>query len=93
MSTTHEDITRWFTTGIERGARYMLVIVDTWDKLSHQYRKRFFFVKAGRELLTISMMQGEFAAMAPVLDALVGSFALVDTLEQTGPGDRESQPE
>jgi hypothetical protein len=74
-------------------AGYEAVVVDTWDKLSHQYRKRFLFVKFGEDLLTIYMMRGEFEAMEPVFDALVASLVLVDSLEVSGPGDRESQPE
>lgn len=72
-------------------AGHEAMVVDTWDRLSHQHRKRFLFVGAGEGLLTIYMMQGEFEAMEPAFDALVTSLVLVDSLVVSTPGDRESQ--
>jgi hypothetical protein len=74
-------------------AGHEAVVVDTWDKLSHQYRKRFLFVRVREELLTIYMMRGEFDAMEAVFDSLVASLALVDSLGVAGPDVRESEPE
>jgi hypothetical protein len=74
-------------------AGHEAVVVDTWDKLSHQYRKRFLFVKIRKDLLTIYMMRGEFETMEPIFDTLVASLVLVDSLEVSGPGGRESKPE
>lgn len=31
MAASREDIERWFNEGVETGARYMLVICDTYD--------------------------------------------------------------
>ena len=42
--------TRFELGGIEA------VVAETRDRLSHQYRKRFLFVKAGNDLLTIYTM-------------------------------------
>ena len=69
------------------------VIVDTWDRISHQYRKRFFFLKADTSLLAVYTMRGEIEITEPAFDTLVASFAFVDSLEQATAGDRESQPQ
>jgi hypothetical protein len=74
-------------------AGHEAVVVDTWDRLSHQHRKRFLFVKIREDLLTIYMMRGEFEAMEPAFDSLVASLVLVDSLGVSGSDDRESQPE
>jgi hypothetical protein len=58
------------------------LIVDTWDRLSHQHRKRFCFVQGKGPLLVIYMMQGKFETVQPDFDALIASIALVDPATQ-----------
>jgi hypothetical protein len=60
------------------------VTVDTWDRLSHQFRKRFVFVAVGESLVGVYTLQGEFAAMAETVDALVASLTVVDSLPRPG---------
>lgn len=72
-----EAARRRFTVGDHEA-----MTVDTWDKLSHQHRKRFAFVVVGDELVTFSMLQGDFALMAEPIDSLAASLVVVDTLAQ-----------
>lgn len=72
---------------------HQAVVVQTWDKLSHLWPKKFFFLKTEESLLTIYMMQGEFAAMEPAFDDLVTSFALADSLQQNGLDHGQGQTE
>ena len=39
------------------------VTLDTWDRVSHQYRKRFLFVEAGGVVLAVHMSMGQFESM------------------------------
>ena len=57
-------------------------IVDTWDRLSHQHRRRFCFVQGNGPMLVIYTMPGEFDTVQPVFDALIASVALVDSVAQ-----------
>jgi hypothetical protein len=59
-------------------------LIDTWDNVSHQYPKRFLFVKNRGSLLVLYTMGGQFEAMAPVFDSLAASLAYVDPVQQTG---------
>lgn len=56
------------------------VTIDTWDWLSHDFRKRFVFVANARSLLAISMVGGQFETMAEAFAAVTGSLAFVDSL-------------
>ncbi|MCK9995765.1 MAG: hypothetical protein KAH56_05750 [Candidatus Krumholzibacteria bacterium] len=56
------------------------VMVDTWDHLSHQYRKRYVFVVNEMDILAIYMMQGRFEAMEETFDSLLAGIAFADTL-------------
>jgi hypothetical protein len=60
------------------------VTVDTWDRLSHEYRKRFVFVNNERSLLAISMMPGQLEAMEEAFDTLTASLSFVDSLVAPG---------
>jgi hypothetical protein len=61
------------------------VVIDTWDRLSHQWRKRFCFVKGRGPLIAIFTMQGEFEKLEPVFDALISSVVLADSLREAQP--------
>jgi hypothetical protein len=61
------------------------VVIDTWDRLSHQWRKRFCFVRGKGPLLAIFMMQGEFEDLQPVFDELIASVVLPDSLPEAQP--------
>jgi hypothetical protein len=64
------------------------VIVDTWDRLSHQHRKRFVFVPGEGRPLVIYTQLGEFEAMRADLDSLIASIAVADTTAGTVVGDQ-----
>jgi hypothetical protein len=69
-------------------AGHEALTVDTWDKLSHQYRKRFVFVAVDNSLMAIHTMQGRFEDLVADFDALISSFTVVDTLHRAvGDGD------
>ncbi len=68
-------------------------IIDTWDHLSHQYRKRYLFVINDKSLLVIYTMQGRFEMMEPAFTELTASLAFVDSLGQAGLPDDGNQPE
>jgi hypothetical protein len=68
------------------------MVVDTWDHLSHEYRKRYLFALNDRSLLVVYTMSGQFEKMEPTFTELTGSIAFVDSLEQTGLPDREDHP-
>jgi hypothetical protein len=55
--------------------------IDTWDNTSHEFRKRYVFVRDKRNLLAIHMMQGKFADMKAPFGDLVASLAYTDSLE------------
>lgn len=57
------------------------VLVETWDRVSHQWPKRFLFVWTGQDFVVAYTMAGTVEEAAPVFDALLGSFALADTLQ------------
>jgi len=60
------------------------VEIDTWDHISHQYRKRYVFVMDERKILAITMMQGKFETMEATFDGLLASIAFVDSLDGVG---------
>jgi hypothetical protein len=76
-------------TPIQIGSQEGL-IVDTWDRLSHQYRKRFCFVQGNGPLLVVYMKQGRFEDLQPDFDALVASIAFADSTTQAV-GDSQPQ--
>lgn len=59
------------------------VAIDTWDRLSHQFRKRYVFVDDGDMLLGIYMMTGEFEAMESTFAEVVASITFADSLVST----------
>ncbi len=58
-------------------------MIDTWDHVSHQYRRRYLFVLNQDKLLVLYTMQGQFELMEPAFTDLANSLAFVDT---TGAG-------
>ena len=48
--------------------------VDTWDRLSHDYRQRFLFVVSEGHLLVVHTDLGALSEMEEALDALAGSL-------------------
>ena len=56
------------------------VTVDTWDRVSHEHRKRFLIVVNDRSLLVLHTPQGQFETMAETFAGLAASLAFVDTL-------------
>lgn len=68
-------------TPLEIGSHKGL-IVDTWDRLSHQHRKRFCFVQGNGPMLVIYTLHGTFEAVQADFDALIASVALVDSTTQ-----------
>jgi hypothetical protein len=56
------------------------VTIDTWDHLSHQWRKRFVFVDDGGRYLAMYTMLGQFETMETAFDSLVTSLAFTDSL-------------
>ena len=56
-------------------------MIDTWDHVSHQYRKRYVFVMNERSLLALYMMQGQFELMDSAFEGLKVSLAFTDTLD------------
>lgn len=56
-------------------------LVDTWDRLSHQWRKRFLFVEAGYDVVAFYTMSGQLETMEPVFNTIMSSFALADSLQ------------
>ena len=69
------------------------MVVDTWDHVSHQYRKRYLFVLNDRSLLVVYTMSGQFENMEPAFNELTASIAFVDSVEQTGLRDGKDNPE
>jgi|GEM_PF-4557946 len=63
-------------------------MIETWDVVSHQYRKRFLFVINERELLGLYTQQGQFELMEPAFTEMAGSMAFIDT---TGGGGDKAQ--
>lgn len=57
--------------------------IDTWDLLSHEYRKSYVFVNNGGDLLAIYMMQGRFENMEAAFGELLASFTFTDSLAIT----------
>jgi hypothetical protein len=55
-------------------------LVDTWDKVSHQYRKRYLLVLNGRTLLVMYTMQGKFDNMAAAFDRMTASLTFADSV-------------
>ncbi len=55
-------------------------MIDTWDHVSHQYRKRYLFVLNQKKLLVLYTMQGRFELMEPAFTEMANSLAIVDTL-------------
>lgn len=49
--------------------------VDTWDRLSHDYRQRFLFVVSEGHLLVVHTALGAFSEMEEALDSLAGSLS------------------
>ena len=68
-------------------------VIDTWDHLSHQYRKRYLFVINEKSLLAVYTMQGRFESMERIFNELTASLAFVDSLQQAGLPDGGNQPE
>ena len=66
-------------------------IVDTWDRLSHQHRKRFCFVQGKRRLLAIYMAQGKFEIVQPALDELIASVTFPSVTGASVTGDSTAQ--
>lgn len=62
-------------------------LIDTWETVSHQYRKRYLFVLNERSLLALYTMQGRFENMAETFDMMATSLAFIDSVEQTGLSD------
>lgn len=60
------------------------VTVDTWDRVSHEYRERYLIVLDSRSLLVVHTMQGQFETMAEAFDGLAASLAFADTLAGNG---------
>lgn len=54
--------------------------IDTWDRMSHQYRKRFVFVNDQERYLAVYTQLGKFEAMETAFDSLVTSIAFTDSL-------------
>ncbi len=54
-------------------------MIDTWDHVSHEYRKRYLFVINQRKLLVLYTMQGRFEVVEPAFTAMANSLAFVDT--------------
>lgn len=69
------------------------MVVDTWDHVSHEYRKRYLFALNKGRLLTVYTMSGQFEKMEPSFNEIAASIAFVDTVEQAGLGDGEDHPE
>jgi len=56
------------------------IAVDTWDHLSHQWRKRFVFVNDLGNYLALYTMSGQFENMEGAFDSLVTSLTFTDSL-------------
>lgn len=72
------------------------MVIDTWDHVSHEYRKRYLFAVNDRSLLVVYTMSGQFELMEPAFTELIGSIAFVDTVdtvEQAGLPDGEGHSE
>lgn len=54
-------------------------MIDTWDHVSHQYRRRYLFVLNQDKLLVLYTMQGQFELMESAFTELANSLAFVDT--------------
>jgi hypothetical protein len=52
--------------------------VDTWDRLSHDFRKRYVFILDGGNILVAWTEFGKFAEMEEAFDALVASLELLE---------------
>jgi len=59
-------------------------MIDTWDHVSHQYRKRYLFVLNQNKLLVLYTMQGQFELMEPAFAELANSLAFIDTTVADG---------
>ena len=66
--------------------------IDTWNRLSHQYRRSYLFVSNERKLLAFWMTLGDFAVMEEAFKGLAASLAFVDTVGAADSGvlDREN---
>ena len=61
------------------GRREVLKI-DTWDRVSHEHRKRYVFVNNLGELLVVYTMQGSFETMQAAFEELVASITFAESL-------------
>jgi hypothetical protein len=59
-------------------------LVHTWDRVSHQYPRRYLFVENDRALLVVYTQSGRFEAMERVFTELTASLAFADSLGATG---------
>ena len=54
------------------------LLIDTWDRLTHNTRKRYLFILSQGNLLVARMELGKFSEMEPVFDTLVTTLRLVE---------------
>ena len=57
------------------------VLVETWDRLSHNWPRRFLFVWSGQDFVVLYTMAGAVEEAEPVFKAFTASFAFADSLE------------
>ena len=57
------------------------VLVETWDRLSHNWPRRFLFVWSGQDFVVLYTMAGTVEEAEPVFKAFAASFAFADSLE------------
>ena len=55
-------------------------MVQTWDHVSHQYPKRYLFVKNDNSLLVVYTQSGQFEAMEAAFTELTASLTFADSL-------------
>ncbi len=70
----HREIARRQATTLD-GVDALLI--DTWDRLTHEARKRYLFMLNRGNLLVVRMELGKFSEMEPAFDTLLSTLRLV----------------
>lgn len=79
----HRAIATRDTLG-EEGQRVFRI--DTWDRLTHEHRRRFAILSHGTVYLSVHLERGEIESVQQDFDRLVGSLQVLSTEEKgTGP--------
>ena len=61
-----------------------LIVIDTWDRLTHDHKRRFAFCINEGNVLVIYTKQGKWEVTRPALEQMIDSLAFVETESTSG---------